>query len=93
MQGCLVSPRLFNPYLISHRVLQFTDCCYFAAGTNPTAVSSLQPTITTPATAQSTTPSEDSSSGGGMSLSDKIALGTGIGFGIPAVIIGILGLY
>ena len=32
------------------------------------------------------------SSSSGISTSDKIALGTGIGFGIPTVIIGVLGI-
>lgn len=33
------------------------------------------------------------SSSSGLSQSDRIALGTGIGFGVPTVLIGILGLY
>jgi hypothetical protein len=48
----------------------------------------VQPTLTqSPPTSESETPST------GYSTSDKIALGTGIGIGLPGLLITVLGIY
>ncbi|KAE9402316.1 hypothetical protein BT96DRAFT_991290 [Gymnopus androsaceus JB14] len=58
----------------------------------PSSSSSASSTLTSTSTSTASTSPPSNTSSGGLAESDKITLGTAIGFGVPSIIIGIIGI-
>jgi hypothetical protein len=80
--------------MIPHWPIAFTNNTLIGKVTTPASIpSSTTAVASSTITSSSQSLTAPSSGGGGYSISDKIALGCGIGIGLPTTITGIVTLY